>query len=231
MNIKRFFEAIIFDCDGVLADSEPLDNEIVSILLKELGYVISPDAVRIKSSGLTDEAMWALFEGELARPIPIKIKKRWEEMLIGKFRSRLLPMPGVVAVVKRLWSDNIPLSVASNGPLQRMTTILDILELTPYFNKRLFSSSMVREGKPSPDIYLLAASQIGESPSRCVVIEDSLPGVQAGISAGMTVLGYCPKGDLWGLKQLGIKTFNHMNDLIDLLGLVRHPSLGLSRKD
>ena len=90
---------------------------------------------------------------------------------------------------------------------------------------------MVREGKPSPDIYLLAASQIGESPSRCVVIEDSLPGVQAGISAGMTVLGYCPKGDLWGLKQLGIKTFNHMNDLIDLLGLVRHPSLGLSRKD
>ena len=227
--MNRSFESVIFDCDGVLADSEPLDNEIVSILLTKLGYAISPDEVRIKSSGLTDEAMWALFEGELAQPIPIKIKKRWEEMLIGKFRKRLLPMPGVVPVVKRLWSDNIPLSVASNGPLQRMTTILDILELTPYFHKRLFSSTMVREGKPSPDIYLLAASQTGESPSRCIVIEDSLPGVQAGIAAGMTVLGYCPYGDVWGLRQLGIKTFNHMNDLIDLLGLGRHPFLGPSR--
>ena len=87
---------VIFDCDGVLADSEPIDNEVVSSLLKELGHDIEPDEIGIKCSGLTDEAMWSMFEDELGQRRPSDIKERWDRTMIERFREQLLPMPGVV---------------------------------------------------------------------------------------------------------------------------------------
>ena len=91
--------------------------------------------------------------------------------------------------------------------------------LARYFGDRVFSATMVANGKPAPDLFLLAAQRMGVSPKECVVIEDSHSGVRAGLAAGMTVFGYCPSGDMWNLKELGIKTFNHMDGLVTLLGL------------
>ena len=88
----------------------------------------------------------------------------------------------------------------------------------------MFSATEVANGKPAPDLFLLAARRMGVSPKECVVIEDSHAGVQAGLAAGMTVFGYSPGGDIWNLQELGIKTFNHMDDLVCLLGLEDPPS-------
>ena len=210
---------VIFDCDGVLADSEPIDNEVVSSLLKELGHDIEPDEIGIKCSGLTDEAMWSMFEDEFGRRLPTDIKERWERTIISRFREQLLPMPGVVEIVKRLDTENIPFCVASNGSLKKIESILDITGLTKYFGGRLFSATQVANGKPAPDLFLLASDRLAVSPKECVVIEDSRPGVQAGLVAGMTVLGFCPNGDVWDLKGLGIQTFEEMDLLPGLLGL------------
>lgn len=214
---------VIFDCDGVLADSEPIDNEVVSSLLKELGHDIEPDEIGIKCSGLTDEAMWLMFEGELGRRLPTDIKERWERTIIARFREQLLPMPGVVEIVRRLDTENIPFCVASNGSLRKIESILDITGLTEYFGGRLFSATQVANGKPAPDLFLLAAKRMGVPPKGCIVIEDSRPGVQAGLAAGMTVLGFCPNGDVWNLKRLGIQTFEEMDLLPELLGLDQTP--------
>ena len=102
-----------------------------------------------------------------------------------------------------------------------MNVTLGVTGLARYFGDRVFSATAVPNGKPAPDLFLLAAQRMGVSPEECVVIEDSLHGVQAGIAAGMTVFGYCPKEDIWDLKGLGIRTFNHMDNLIGLLGLDR----------
>ena len=214
---------VIFDCDGVLADSEPIDNEVVSSLLKELGHDIEPDEVGMKCSGLTDEAMWSMFEDELGRPMPTDIKERWERTIIARFREQLLPMPGIVEIVRRLEDEYILYSVASNGSLGRIESILNITGLTEYFGGRLFSATEVANAKPGPDLFLLASVRLAVSPKECVVIEDSRPGVQAGLAAGMTVLGFCPNGDLWNLKGLGIRTFGEMDLLPELLGLDQTP--------
>ena len=213
---------VIFDCDGVLADSEGLDNQVVSSLLKEVGHAIEPEEVALKANGITDDAMWDLLERDLGQSLPQGIKERWKAMCLKVFRERLVPMPGLVEAVRQLSMKNIPLCVASNGGLERVAAILDIIGLTEPFHGRVFSATMVAHAKPHPDLFLYAAQMMGASHLRCTVVEDSRAGVQAGLAAGMRVLGFCPDGDLRNLSELGVETFHHMDELLGLLGLDEH---------
>ena len=210
---------VIFDCDGVLVDTEPVDSEVISVLLKELGLNIEPDEVGRRTTGLSDPDIWAEFEPELGHPVPDDVIARHETMITEEFHRRLLPMPGVVDAVKRVVGAGIPVSVASNGYFKKMDVTLGVTGLAGYFGDHIFSKTQVARGKPAPDLYLYAAEHMGVPAARCVVIEDSRPGVQAALAAGMRVFGYCPEGDVWGLEQLGARTFDDMLKLPALLGL------------
>jgi len=214
-------DLVIFDCDGVLVDTQGIRDEVVSFLLKESGLNVAPGEVARRSTGLADAVMWAMFEAELGSPLPADILERHLRMEEEKYRTELLPMPGAVEAVRHLAAAGLPICVASNGTLERMEVTLEVTGLAGYFGDSVFGISQVARGKPAPDIYLLAARRMGVSPSRSVVIEDSRLGAEAGLAAGMTVLGYCPNDDIWGLEKLGVQTFSDMNVLPDLLGLDR----------
>ena len=140
-------------------------------------------------------------------------------MLLETFRESLTPTPGLQEAVRQLSAMNVTLCVASNGRLEKVAAILDIICLADQFGGRIFSADMVARAKPCPDLFLYAAHQLRAAPSRCVVVEDSRVGVQAGLAAGMRVLGFCPNGDVQDLKDFGIETFRHMDALLSLLGL------------
>ncbi len=214
---------VIFDCDGVLADTEALDIHVVSHLLEEAGVHVSLEDVAKKGSGLTDDAMWTMVENELGQPLPEGIKERRESMLMDTFQECLTPTPGLRETVIQLTECGITLAVASNGSTEKVSAILDIIELSEPFGGRIFSAEMVSRPKPHSDLYLYAARQLETTPSRCVVIEDSRAGVHAGLAAGMRVLGFCPNEDVQDLEPLGVETFPHMDALPSLLGLDRLP--------
>ena len=215
------FDLVIFDCDGVLVDTETINNEVISQLLKEAGLEMSPDEVARRTTGLAYSEMWEMFEDEVPGSLPADIEEQQLTMESERFRKELLPIPGAVETVRCLGAAGMPMCVASNGTREKMVVTLEVTGLAGYFGDKFFGVNQVAHGKPAPDIYLLAAQKMEVSPSRCVVIEDSYPGAQAGLAAGMTVLGYCRNKDIWGLEGLGIQTFSDMNVLPELLGLDR----------
>ena len=215
------FDLVIFDCDGVLVDTETINNEVISQLLNEAGLEMSPEEVARRTTGLAYSEMWEMFEDEVPGSLPVDIEEQQLTLESERFRKELLPIPGVVETVRCLGAAGIPMCVASNGTREKMVVTLEVTGLAGYFGDKFYGVNQVVHGKPAPDIYLLAAQKMGVPPSRCVVIEDSYPGAQAGLAAGMTVLGYCPDKDIWGLEGLGIQTFSDMNVLPELLGVNR----------
>jgi len=215
------FDLVIFDCDGVLVDTETINNEVISQLLNEAGLEMSPDEVATRTTGLAYSEMWEMFEDEVPGCLPADVEEQQLTLESERFRKELLPIPGVVETVRCLGAAGIPMCVASNGTREKMVVTLEVTGLAGYFGDKFFGVDQVAHGKPAPDIYLMAAQKMGVPPSRCVVIEDSYPGAQAGLAAGMTVLGYCPNKDIWGLEGLGIRTFSDMNVLPELLGVNR----------
>ncbi len=212
-------DLVIFDCDGVLADTETLDIQVVSHLLKEAGLHISLEGLARRGSGLTDYAMWTMLEIEVGHPLPAGIRERRESMLLETFRQSLTPTPSLSETVRRLKSEGINICVASNGSAEKVSAILDIIGLSVPFGGRIFSADKVPRPKPHADLYRYVAQQMSTNPSQCVVVEDSHAGVQAALAAGMRVLGFCPNGDAQDLKALGVKTFGRMKTLPRLLGL------------
>ena len=212
------FDLVIFDCDGVLVDTETINNEVISQLLNEAGLEMSPDEVATRTTGLAYSEMWEMFEDEVPGCLPADIEEQQLARESERFRKELLPMPGAVETVRCLSDAGMPMCVASNGTREKMVVTLEVTGLAGYFGDKFYGVDQVAYGKPAPDIYLLAAQNMGVPPSRFVVIEDSYPGAQAGLAAGMTVLGYCPNKDIWGLEGLGIQTFSDMNSLPELLG-------------
>lgn len=213
------FDLVIFDCDGVLVDTETINNEVISQLLKEAGLEMSADEVARRTTGLAYSEMWDMLQGEVPGSLPDDVLEEQLNREVERFRTELLPIPGAVETVRYLAAAGMPICVASNGAREKMEVTLEVTGLIRYFGGNFFGVNQVAHGKPEPDIYLLAAREMGASPSRCVVIEDSYPGAQAGLAAGMTVFGHCPDGDVWGLEGLGIQTFSDMGRLPDLLGL------------
>ncbi len=181
---------VIFDCDGVLVDSERLTVAIEARLLTELGAPHSEQDVVDTFMGRTAAAGQLVLERLLGPELAAEFDRRSTVEIRQAFSSRLTPVAGVERVLAALRAHNRPFCVASSGSHEKMRLTLGLTGLANQFDGRIFSASEVARGKPFPDLFVHAARSMGVDPARCVVVEDSVPGVHAAVAAGMTVYGF-----------------------------------------
>jgi HAD superfamily hydrolase (TIGR01509 family) len=182
------FDLVVFDCDGVLIDSEPIVNRAHAETLALCGYAIGEKMLLERFCGVSDADMLAAIAREWDRPLPEDYQSRVAALLEEEYRRSLRPIPGIHEALAGL---ALPVCVASSGTPERIRLGLEVAGLLDRFDPHLFSATMVARGKPAPDLFLHAAERMGAAPQRSVVIEDSLAGVAAARAAGMTALGFC----------------------------------------
>lgn len=209
---------VIFDCDGVLVDSEPIANEVGADWITCLGWPMDALEARARFLGLSDSAMFALIEQKIRRPITSDEFDQYHDRLKARFASDLQAIPGVEHLVKALSARAIPLAVASSGEREKILTNLAQVGLLHYFGDQISSATEVAEGKPAPDVYLLAAHKAGFTPKDRLAIEDSPNGVLAAVRAGMKVIGFARETPAADLKASGAhQVFESMAGIQDFL--------------
>jgi HAD superfamily hydrolase (TIGR01509 family) len=210
-------EPIIFDCDGVLVDSERLVCRIEAELLTRWGWKLTPEQVRAEFKGQAFPNIARVIEEKLAGHLPHDWMYTWAMETAHLFQNELRAVRGVHALLEGLSSAEVPFCVASQSPLPRVRVSLHVCQLARYFGERVFTSSMVARPKPAPDLFLFAAERLGYPPERCTVIEDSPSGVRAAVTAGMRVFGYAADENAERLAAAGARLFYEMSELSALL--------------
>jgi HAD superfamily hydrolase (TIGR01509 family) len=214
----RRFELVIFDCDGVLVDSELITNRVFAGLLGELGLPVTLEFVFENFVGRSMQHCWQQVAGMLGKEVPAHWQNEFQLRTTAALEAEVQAVQGIEAVLDALDALEVPYCVASSGSHAKMATTLGATGLLPRFSGRIFSAADVARGKPSPDIFLHAAGRLGVQPRDCAVIEDSPAGVAAGVAAGMTVYGYCACTLERRLLEAGAHyTFNTMAKLPALL--------------
>ncbi|WP_338012408.1 HAD family hydrolase [Bordetella sp. H567] len=219
------FEAVLFDCDGVLVDSERISAGVLRDMLQELGLPMSHDDVLRRFVGKTmkDELPW--ISQASGRAIGMEWLAEFWRRRNDALRSQVQAIPNVIDTVKLLHQRlNGRIACASGADREKLELQLNKTGLMPYFRGRAFSGYEMAHSKPSPDVYLAAAAALETDPAACIVIEDSVTGVTAGVAAGATVLGYSPGGPSHSppdalLASGAIAVFADMARLPALLGL------------
>jgi HAD superfamily hydrolase (TIGR01509 family) len=181
-------DLIIFDCDGVLVDSEVISCSVHAEVLTRNGYPITSEQVFDRFLGRSARQAVIEVEAELGRRLPDDFDAQLKGQIYSTFRESLAPTPHIHEALAAITQ---PVCVASSGSHERMRISLGCTSLYDRFAPNIFSSSEVRNGKPAPDLFLFAAERMAIAPGRCVVVEDSVSGIAGAIAAGMTVLGYC----------------------------------------
>jgi HAD superfamily hydrolase (TIGR01509 family) len=207
---------VIFDCDGVLVDSEPIANRTLAQALKAEGLEISQAEVTRVTTGLSLASVLDWLAADFNLVLGDNFLAALQDITFAAFRNDLQAVPGAPEAVSAIQQSGLPSCVASSGEIAKMTLTLTLSGLYEAFAGRLFSATWVAAGKPAPDVFLYAAGEMGVAPERCLVVEDSLPGIAAARAAGMTVLGY--GGD--ELAAAGATVFADMQDLPDLVSTV-----------
>jgi len=185
--IANRFELIIFDCDGVLVDSEPIINRAHAHVLTACGYPISEQNLVERFCGMSDREMIEIIEREWGHALPTSYAEHVGLMIEAEFRQSLAPIAGVAEALDSL---TLPICVASSSSLEQIRQRLKITGLLGRFGEHLFSAAMVARGKPAPDLFLYAAQHLTTAPDRCLVIEDSPAGIDAALAADMTAIGF-----------------------------------------
>jgi HAD superfamily hydrolase (TIGR01509 family) len=207
---------VIFDCDGVLIDSEPIANRVLAEQLHAVGLRMSLDEVMTTFVGRTQAGCLSLAAELLGHELPASFAASWDATLFAAFARELKAIEGVPECLQQL---QLPYCVASNSSPERMRNSLKAAGLLSLFEGRMFSATSVERPKPAPDLFLHAARSMNAPPSRCAVIEDTATGVRAGVAAGMTVFGYV--GGMYAepekLRGEGAITFDDMSQLTELL--------------
>ena len=180
------FKLVIFDCDGVLVDSEGLGNAVFAAMLAEHGLRIPADETARRFRGMNVTKCLEILERETGISLPDAFETDLRQRMSVAFKAQLQRVDGALRLVESL---KVPFCVASSGPLQKIEKNLQITSLYPYFHGKIFSGYEVGSWKPDPGLFLSAAEYFGAAPGDSIVIEDSFVGVSAGIAAGMTVLG------------------------------------------
>jgi len=212
-------ELIIFDCDGVLIDSELIACRENAACLTEIGFPIAVDEIAEQYVGISATAMFADLETKFGISVPPGFAEKVRLQLMSRFNSELIAMPGIEAALSAIKS---PVCVASSSAPERLQHTLSLVGLFNRFNPHIFSATQVRRGKPAPDLFLFAARQMGVEPRTCLVVEDSVAGVRAAVDAGMQVIGFtggshCRPGHSERLRQAGAADI--VNDFEDFLEL------------
>jgi HAD superfamily hydrolase (TIGR01509 family) len=211
----RPFDLVIFDCDGVLVDSERLQNEVFVAMLRELGIEITLEGMFEQFVGHSMAYCMALVERMLGHPPPADFLPRLQQRTFEAFRDGLRPVDGIVEALDRIV---LPTCVASGGDHDKIRFTLGHTGLWSRFEGRIFSVVDVPRAKPHPDVYLHAAATMGVAPARCAVVEDTPVGVTAAVAAGMTVFGYARLTPAARLEAAGAhRLFSDMRGLPEML--------------
>jgi HAD superfamily hydrolase (TIGR01509 family) len=211
----RRFELVIFDCDGVLVDSELITNRVFAAVLAEAGLPLTLEFMFENFVGRSMQHCWEQAGRMLGKEVPAHWQREFQLRASTALAAEVQAVPGIEAVLDSL---AVPYCVASSGSHEKMATTLTATGLLPRFSGRIFSAADVARAKPAPDLFLHAAASCGVQPGGCAVIEDSAPGVAAGVAAGMTVYGYCASTPERRLLEAGAHyTFNNMATLPALL--------------
>lgn len=185
--MKKTIKCIIFDCDGVLVDSEPIAISTIVRLANELGIAIDYDFGVREFVGNSWEKVAHILEEQLGHPLPANFEETYRTISFDRFKEELTAVKGVTELLPQL---SLPFCVASSGPPHKIRLNLEITKLSPYFEDRIYSCYDIQKWKPDPAIYKHAAQSMGFEPKECLVIEDSLFGVQAGVASGCQVYAY-----------------------------------------
>jgi len=190
---KLKFDAVLFDCDGVLVDSEPITNAVLRDMLDELGWKLTLEECMRTFVGkaVKDEA--AIIEARTGRPLTPEWLARFRERRNERLTNEVQAVRGAVEAVRELHGRlDGRIACASGADRPKVELQLRKCGLMPYFEGRVFSGHDLPRSKPFPDVYLAAAASVGIDPSCCLVVEDTVTGVTAGVAAGATVYGYSP---------------------------------------
>lgn len=182
---------VIFDCDGVLIDSEPLAIRVEAALLAEAGIAMTGDEIAERYCGLSMTAMLADLEARFGRGLGVDFAARHATRFAALCEAELRAMPGIRELLDAL---PVKMCVASSSTPERLRHTLGLAGLYRRFAPHIFSATMVPHGKPAPDLLLLAAERMGTETERCAVVEDSVPGVTAAVAAGMAAIGFAGGG-------------------------------------
>ncbi len=208
-------QLVIFDCDGILVDSERLSHIVLQQMLAELGVELSLTATLDYFMGTSTQKCLHVLEELLGRAAPANFLKTFDTRTFEAFRTGLLPVNGIHDVITSLPS---PYCVASNGSKEKVRFTLKHTGLLPHFEGRLFSAEDVENPKPAPDLFLHAARSMSIPADGCVVVEDSPTGVAAARAAGMKVFGYAAMTPSARLQEAGADViFHSMTELPSLL--------------
>ncbi|WP_027171616.1 HAD family hydrolase [Methylobacterium sp. 10] len=212
---------VIFDCDGVLVDSEPLSLGTLTAGLNRIGVAIDGDTVRERFAGTSMTSIMGHIERDYGIVAPDGFVEAVKAETLRAFDRDLRAMEGIAHAVRAL---ELPSCVASSSDPARLAHSLGLTGLLPLFDGRIFSATMVSRGKPAPDLFLHAAAEMGVPPGRCLVVEDSVPGVTAARAAGMRVLGFTGGGhwlhDATGADLIAAgaeRVYGHHRDLAGLI--------------
>ncbi len=211
---------VIFDCDGVLVDSEDISNQVLASALTAEGLPTTLEQAQRDYQGWLLKDIVAQAQEKLGRELPRDWLERYEHARAQAFRESLGPVRGAADAVRQISSAGIAVCVASQGKLEKTQLTLGVTGLDDLFPAgSLFSSYRVPRGKPYPDLFLHAAAVMEAEPSRCVVVEDSPSGIKAAIAAGMRAIGYAAASDEVALRAAGGEVLHALKELPSQLGL------------
>jgi HAD superfamily hydrolase (TIGR01509 family) len=219
--LNASIDLVIFDCDGVLVDSEVISCRAHSQMLTRHGYPITADQVLDRFLGVSDREARLTIEAELGRKLPDDFEVQVKQATLGSYADDLRAISNVDEAIAAI---GLPKCVASSGTPEKIRHGLTCAGLYDLLAPHIFSASQVKRGKPAPDLFLFAAEQMQIAPERCLVIEDSVPGITGARAAGMTVLGFfggshCRPGHADTLRAAGaVLTFDDMRQLPGLIG-------------
>jgi HAD superfamily hydrolase (TIGR01509 family) len=213
-------QLVIFDCDGVLVDSEVISNEVLAHMLTAQGLPTTLSESRLEYQGLLLSDVASRAEAKLHRALPADWLERYQQRRNDAFRDRLEPVTGAAEAVRHVSAAAIKVCVASQGRLEKTRLTLGLTGLASLFAQdALFSAASVARGKPHPDLFLHAAATMGAPPERCTVIEDTASGVTAAVTAGMRALGYAADSDEQALREAGAEILGSLAELPAMLGI------------
>ncbi len=202
-------KCILFDCDGVLVDSEPLAIQVLIDLAEPFGFrMLLTEGMR-SFSGQSLSYCFKYIETQIGKPLPSDFETLYRKISFEKFEKELQAVAGVKEFIESILP--LDIAVASSGPLDKIKLNLKLTQLLPYFKKNIFSCYTIQKWKPEPDIFLYAAKEMGYGIADCIVIEDSEMGVKAALDGGFTT--YCYQTDKEKHSNNQVHYFENFNDL------------------
>ncbi len=212
-------KCIIFDCDGVLVDTEKIGNGILLAMAKEHGFEMELEDAYHHFNGRNLKDCFRYIEEAIDQKLPDNFETEYREKSFEAFKTQVKPMEGVIDFIKNIEKLNIPYCVASSGPEDKIRLNLEVAGLLDKFENKLFSSYQIGSWKPEPGIFLHAAKEMGFDVKDCIVLEDSKAGVKAGISGGFKVYGFANGFNNEDLEAEGAELFCSYDELSEMIGV------------